>query len=84
MPEILIVFFGVANLGALLGVFFTSSGIAAVLGPLVAALIVDHIGNATWGIAFALLMGWAGFIALLPLWSPSGILAEDRAIPTIP
>jgi MFS family permease len=84
MPEILIVFFGVANLGALLGLFFTSSGVAAVLGPLVAALIVDHIGNAAWGVSFALLMGWAGFAALLPLRQPSAILAENRAIPTTP
>ena len=77
MPEVLIVYFGVANLGALLGLFFTSSGIAAVLGPLVAALILDHIGHVSWGIAFALLMGWAGFIALLPLRSPTDTLAKS-------
>jgi len=80
MPEVLIVYFGVANLGALFGPFFTSSGIAEVLGRLVAALILDHIGHVSWGIAFALLMGWAGFIALLPLRSPTDTLAKSWAV----
>ena len=76
MPEVLIVFFGVANLGALLGIFFTSSGIAAVLGPLVAAIIVDHVGHVSWGIVVALVMGCAGFIVLLPLGRPAVKLSE--------
>ena len=75
MPEVLIVYFG-----ALFGPFFTSSGIAEVLGRLVAALILDHIGHVSWGIAFALLMGWAGFIALLPLRSPTDTLAKSWAV----
>lgn len=44
MPSVLIEFFGLQNLGGLLGVFFTASGFSAVLGPPVAGLIVDHVG----------------------------------------
>ncbi len=66
-PVVLIEFFGVGNLGAVLGAFFTASCISAACGPLVAALIIDQTGNYKWGIAFALLMGVLGFIAVAPL-----------------
>jgi MFS family permease len=67
MPGVLIEFFGLRNLGALLGIFFTGSGIAAVLGPLLAGFIVDHTASFGWGIAFALAMGALGFAAVVPL-----------------
>ena len=66
-PVVLIEFFGVGNLGAMLGVFFTASSISAVCGPLVAGLIIDHTGSYQWGVAFALAMGMLGFIAVAPL-----------------
>ena len=66
-PVVLIEFFGVGNLGAVLGAFFTASCISAACGPLVAALIIDQTGNYKWGIVFALLMGVLGFIAVAPL-----------------
>lgn len=71
MPAVLIEFFGLANLGALLGTFFTASGVAAVIGPLAAAAIVDITGGFAWGIGFALALGALGFIVLLPLHSPN-------------
>ena len=67
MPAVLIEFFGLANLGALLGTFFTASGVAAFIGPLAAAAIVDHMGGFAWGIGFALALGSLGFIMLVPL-----------------
>ena len=66
-PVVLIEFFGIGNLGAVLGVFFTASSISAVCGPLVAGLIIDQTGSYQWGVAFALVMGMLGFIAVAPL-----------------
>jgi MFS family permease len=67
MPGVLIEFFGVQNLGGMLGVFFTSSGFSSALGPLLAGLAVDYTGRYQSGIAFALAMGLLGFAAVAPL-----------------
>ncbi len=66
-PVILIEFFGLANRGALLGVFLTASSISAVCGPLLAGWIIDRTGSYQGGVAFAMAMGVLGFIAILPL-----------------
>ncbi len=72
MPAVLIELFGVRSLGAILGAFFTASGVAAVLGPLLAGLVVDATGSHEWGIVFALLAGALGFAAVAPLRIPRG------------
>jgi len=72
-PVVLIEFFGLGNLGAVLGAFFTASSISALCGPLVAALIIDLTGSYKWGMAFALAMGVLGFIAIAPLRPGSGL-----------
>jgi MFS family permease len=66
-PVVLIEFFGLGNIGAVLGAFFTASGLSAVCGPLIAALIIDQTGSYKWGVVFALVMGTLGFIAVAPL-----------------
>lgn len=71
VPAVLIEFFGLQNLGLILGVFFTASGLAAVLGPALAGVIVDATGSYQWGIAFALAMGVLGSIAIAPLKRPA-------------
>jgi MFS family permease len=76
-PVVLIEFFGLGNLGTMLGVFFTASAISAVCGPLVAGLIIDWTGSYQWGVAFALGMGVLGFIAVAPL-------QHERSEPTPP
>jgi cyanate permease len=48
-------------------VFLTASSISAVCGPLLAGWIIDQTGSYQWGVAFALVMGVLGFIAILPL-----------------
>jgi MFS family permease len=63
-PVVLIEFFGIGSLGAMLGVFFTASSISALCGPLVAGLIIDRTGSYQWGVVFALVMGVLGFIAV--------------------
>ena len=67
MPGVLIEFFGLQNLGALLGIFFTASGVSSALGPLLAGLIVDHTEGYRWGIVFALTTGMLGLLAVLPV-----------------
>ncbi len=67
MPAVLIELFGVQRLGAVLGAFFTASGIAAALGPPLAGLVVDATGSHEWGIVFALAAGALGFAAVAPL-----------------
>jgi MFS family permease len=69
MPVVLIEFFGLGNLGAILGIFFTASGISALCGPILAGLIIDYTGSYQWGIVFALTMGALGFAVIAPLRS---------------
>jgi MFS family permease len=77
-PVVLIEFFGLGNLGTMLGVFFTASAISAVCGPLVAGLIIDWTGSYQWGVAFALGMGVLGFIAVAPLQHERWVAASMR------
>ncbi len=67
MPVVLIEFFGLPNLGSILGIFFTGSGISAILGPLLAGWIVDATDSYRWAIVFALATAALGFVAILPL-----------------
>jgi MFS family permease len=67
MPVVLIELFGLQNLGAVLGVFFTATGISAVLGPALAGFIVDSTGSYRWVATFAFGMGLAGSAAILRL-----------------
>jgi len=66
-PVVLIELFGLGNLGAVLGAFFTASSISAVCGPLIAGLIIDQTGSYQLGVTFALVTGVLGFIAVAPL-----------------
>ena len=66
-PVVLIEFFGLGNLGAILGIFFTASGISALCGPILAGLIIDYTGSYQWAIVFALAMGALGFAVIAPL-----------------
>jgi len=72
VPAVLIELFGLQHLGTLLGIFFTATGVAAVLGPLLAGVIIDATGSYQWGIVFACVLGAAGFVAILPLRTRAG------------
>ena len=67
VPGVLIDFCGMQNLGAVLGAFFTSTGLAAVIGPLLAGYVIDYSGSYQWGILLALALGTLGFVAVAPL-----------------
>jgi MFS family permease len=67
IPAVLIDFFGLEGLGAILGIFFTATGIAALAGPLLAGAVVDLTGSYRWCVVFALAMGLSGFATIVSL-----------------
>jgi MFS family permease len=69
VPAVLIGLFGVDGLGTTLGVFFTATGLAALLGPTLAGVAIELSGGYRGGILFALATGLLGFVAILPVRS---------------
>lgn len=67
VAPVLIELFGVSRLGALLGSFFTATGIAGLLGPVLASLAVDVTASQQGAIVAAVVMGGLGFLFILPL-----------------
>lgn len=66
VPSVLIEIFGTGSPGAILGLFFSASGFAA-LGPMLAGFVVDLSGSYQWGIALTLVLGLLGFAFIAPL-----------------
>ena len=56
--------FGVANLGALLGVLYTGPGIGSAVGPPLAGAVIDAAGYGP-AIAGSLVIGLASYAAVL-------------------
>lgn len=71
VAPVLIELFGVGRLGALLGVFFTATGIAALAGPTMANLAIDFWGSDLGSIVMAIVLGGLAFVIVLPL-QPGG------------
>jgi MFS family permease len=67
VPAVLIELFGTAHLGTMLGVFFTATGLAAVIGPSLAGFAVELSGGYGGAILFALAAGLLGFAVIVPL-----------------
>jgi len=63
VPAVLIELFGLGRLGSILGFFFTATGVASVLGPTLAGMIVDRTAGYTWAIIFALAVSVLGSLA---------------------
>ena len=66
-PAVLGQFFGIGNLGALVGTLYTSNAFGTLIGPPLAGFIIDRTGGYRWAIAAALAMATAAFLVLLPL-----------------
>lgn len=66
-PAVLAQFFGIDNLGALVGTLYTSNAFGTLIGPPLAGFIIDHTGGYRWAIAAALAMAAGAFLILLPL-----------------
>jgi MFS family permease len=84
MPVVLIEVFGLENLGAVFGIFFTASAVSALVGPLLAGLIIDITGSYFWGIAFALALGTVGFAVVVPLKIHRGPQDDTDGITALP
>ena len=74
--------FGLAGLGGILGVQYTSAGVGALIGPISAGAIIDATGSYTVAIVAAILVSSAATLAVLPLWrlgdgTPSEIVARS-------
>ncbi len=67
VAPVLIELFGVGRLGALLGSFFTGTGMAALTGPMLASAAIDLAGSDTGGIVAAIAMGILGFVFVFPV-----------------
>lgn len=67
MPVVLIELFGLQNIGAVLGVFFTATGVSAAIGPPLAGFLIDCTGSYRWAATLALAMGLLGFAAVFRL-----------------
>ncbi|MDX2158331.1 MAG: MFS transporter [Hyphomicrobiaceae bacterium] len=67
VAPVLIQLFGARDLGALLGFFFTATGLAGLLGPLLAGLAVDLSGSHAGGIVAAICLGGLGYAAIATL-----------------
>ncbi|MGH7047391.1 MAG: MFS transporter [Stellaceae bacterium] len=67
VPAVLIEYFGVENLGTTLGVFFTATGLAALIGPPLAGIAAELGGAHRGAVLFALATGLLGFVAIAPL-----------------
>jgi len=66
-PAVLAELFGVARLGTVMGILYTSGGVGALLGPPIAGMIIDYTGSYRWAIAYSLAGALASFFILLPL-----------------
>lgn len=63
VPGVLIALFGLDNLGAMLGVFFTATGVASLLAPLVAGAVDGRMDV----VVLATILAAAGLAVILPL-----------------
>lgn len=69
VPAVLIDLFGADSLGTTLGVFFTATGLAALIGSTLAGIAGTESGAYQGVVVFALTAGLLGFIAILPVRS---------------
>jgi MFS family permease len=66
-PAVAIQIFGLEDIGELLGFLLMSYGLAAVVGPPIAGMLVDRSGNYRDVIWFALIASLAGVVVSLLL-----------------
>src|SRR5262249_29937373 len=71
-PAVLADLFGVARLGTVMGILYTSGGVGALVGPPIAGMIGDHTGSYRWAIAYSLVGAIASWGVLLPLARHTG------------
>jgi MFS family permease len=65
-PAVVAERFGLEGMGGILGTLYTSAAAGSLLGPPLAGLLFDHLGDAT-AIAAAAAISLAGWVVLLPM-----------------
>lgn len=81
VAPVLIELFGAKQLGALLGTFFTGTGVAGLAGPMLASFVADHWGSHAAGITVAIVLGVLGYVFALPLKVRAPVQAERATSP---
>ena len=66
-PSVVADLFGAQGMGGTVGFLYTSAGVGALFGPLIAGLIVDRSGSYTVAVAAALVLGLLAIAPVLPL-----------------
>jgi MFS family permease len=66
-PAVAAAIFGVAGLGELLGVMFTGFGLACIVGPPLAGVLVDHTHDYHWPVLVATAAAVLALVFVVPL-----------------
>lgn len=66
-PAVAATIFGIEGLGELLGILFTGFGLACLVGPTSAGVLVDRTGDYKWPVFLAGASAVAGLLVVLPL-----------------
>ena len=78
-PAVAASVFGVAGLGELLGILFTGFGLACLVGPPLAGVLVDYTHDYKWPVFVAAAAGVIAFALVLPLRKYQPERAEQGA-----
>ena len=75
-PAVAASMFGIEGLGELLGFLFTGFGVACLVGPPLAGVMVDYTHDYKWPVFVAAASAVVGLIAVIPLRSPAPLIAS--------
>ncbi len=81
-PAVVASIFGVEGLGELLGVFFTGFGIACLVGPPLAGVLVDYSGNYKWPVFVAAAASVAALAVIVPLRKTRALVVAKESSAT--
>jgi MFS family permease len=78
-PAVAAAIFGVVGLGELLGIMFTGFGLACIVGPPLAGLLVDYTDDFRWPIFVAASAGVIAMLFVVPLGKYAADGVKQRA-----
>jgi len=78
-PAVTASIYGIEGLGELLGILFTGFGVACLLGPPMAGVLVDHTHDYKSAVFVAAIAAAAALVLVIPLRSHWSILAEKKS-----
>ena len=78
-PPVAAAIFGVAGLGELLGIMFTGFGLACIVGPPLAGVLVDYTHDFKWPVFVAAAAAVLALLFVIPLGKYKAEAAKERA-----